>query len=240
MRIMKRSPKIIIFIVLLLGFTIFAGIFSYKYWQEKELLLSELNSTKKKLNESQNFNNYLSEEIMKLKNSILRSRPSTSEAKEIIDGVARNVLLALKGRDIQKFASFTHPDQNIVFSPYAYVGDVDFSKDEILNFNEDIDKYIWGTYDDSDEKIEMTLSEYIDAFVYDRDFLNAEEVEYMDDYHGLGAITPGLSGAFPNAVVVWYYFPHGKELDGRGLGLAFEKIDSEWFLVAVAHDEWTI
>src|SRR5262245_27215117 len=46
---------------------------------------------------------------------------SPAEAKRIIAGRAREVMLALKAGNIAKFATLVHPTKGVRFSPYASV-----------------------------------------------------------------------------------------------------------------------
>lgn len=175
---------------------------------------------------------------------IQANTPDTIESK--LRQLGESTLKALKDRDMQKLSSIVHPDKKLRFSPYTFV-DLDqalaFSAQELKTLMTSDKVYTWGLYDGSGEPIKLTFREYMDAFVYDRDFLNAEEVGY-NRYIGKGNTVNNISSVYPDATMLEYYFsgfdPQYDGLDWESLKLIFEEKDGNWYLVAIIHDEWTI
>jgi len=101
--------------------------------------------------------------------------------KSIIEDRATNVLTAIKNYNTEKLADAVHPDKGVRFSPYAYV-DVDkdlvFTAEEVKNLANDSKTYLWGYYYGSGEPINLNFPDYYKRFIYDADFLNAEQVSY--------------------------------------------------------------
>ncbi|HAA25207.1 MAG TPA: hypothetical protein DCE11_03680 [Ruminiclostridium sp.] len=166
--------------------------------------------------------------------------------KSIIEDRATNVLTAIKNYDMEKLADAVHPDKGVRFSPYAYV-DVDkdlvFTAEEVKNLAADTKTYLWGYYDGSGEPINLSFSDYYKRFIYDADFLNAEQVGYNEAL-GHGNTINNSFDVYENSIIVEYHFsgfdPQYVGMDWRSLRLVFEKKDDAWYLVGIIHDEWTI
>ena len=132
------------------------------------------------------------------------------------------------------------------FSPYAYV-DVDkdlvFTADKVKKLATDSTLYLWGYYDGSGEPIRLKFSDYYKKFIYDVDFLNAEQVGYNKTL-GHGNSLNNSFEVYKNSIIVEYYFsgfdPQYGGMDWRSLRLVFEKKNDVWYLVGIIHDQWTI
>jgi hypothetical protein len=166
--------------------------------------------------------------------------------KSIIEKRSINVLTAIKNYDMKKLADAIHPDKGVRFSPYGYV-DVDnnlvFTAEEVKNLATDPKTYLWGHYDGSGEPIALNFPDYYKKFIYDVDFLNAEQVGYNKAL-GHGNSLNNSFEVYKNSIIVEYYFsgfdPQYEGMDWRSLRLVFEKKDDIWYLVGIIHDQWTI
>lgn len=159
---------------------------------------------------------------------------------------ATGVLAAIKDYDMEKLSQVIHPEKGVRFTPYAYVDaskDLVFSSDEIKSIGEDTKKYLWGSYDGSGEPIELTFSDYYKKFIYDADFINAKEVGY-NKILGKGNSLNNSFEFYKNSIIVEYHFPGIDPLyngiDWRSLRLVFEKMNDNWYIVGIIHDQWTI
>jgi hypothetical protein len=85
--------------------------------------------------------------------------------------------------------------------------------------------------------------EYFDEFIYDQDFLAAEEVK-ANEVIGTGNTINNIAEVYPSAQFVEYHFPgfdpEMAGMDWVSLRLVFEWKDEQWWLVGIIHDEWTI
>lgn len=179
--------------------------------------------------------------------SFIRSPENTSEAIELkIRELAGKTLEALKNRDMDSLSSVIHPDKNLRFSPYTYVdsaSDLVFTAEEIKTLLNSDKVYKWGKYDGSGEDIELTFKDYISEFVYDKDFINADEVIY-DRYTDRGNTINNVFEFYPDAKVIEFYFsgfnPEFEGLDWVSLKLVFEEKNGIWYLTGLVHDCWTI
>lgn len=179
------------------------------------------------------------------KNDVLEE-DSEEYIKSIIEDRAANVLTAIKNYDVEKLADAVHPDKGVRISPYGYVdvdNDLVFPAEEVKNLANDSKTYLWGYYDGSGEPITLKFSDYYKRFIYDADFLNAEQVGY-NKVLGHGNTLNNSFDVYKNSIIVEYYFsgfdPQYEGIDWRSLRLVFEKKDDTWYLVGIIHDEWTI
>lgn len=168
------------------------------------------------------------------------------QAKTVIEDTADKAIEAIRGKDAVTLADLTHPQKGIRFTPYTYVSleqDVVFSKEEILDFFNNQEVYLWGYYDGSGEEIKLTPSEYYERFIYSADFIKAEQVGY-NEVLSSGNMLENQFEVYDNAIVVEYYFPGFDSkysgLDWESLRLVFEDYDGSWKLVGIIHNQWTI
>jgi hypothetical protein len=149
----------------------------------------------------------------------------------------------LKNKDWAKLAGIVHPEDGVIFSPYAYVEDeaVRLTRNEIASLGKDETIYAWGSYDGSGEPIELSFSDYYAEFVYDKDFLNAEMS--VDKYIRTGLTANniekvfGVESSFAEFHVLGDENP---EFTWTSLRLIFKRHEGESYLVGVVHDGWTI
>lgn len=220
---------------------------------------SQLNTGKVKIIEKQDSNDAISKDNVEGKNSDKVTQNSDLNDKEdvlqadteeyiksIIEKRSMDVLTAIKDFDLEKLADAIHPDKGVRFSPYGYVdvkNDVVFTTEEVKNLAADSKTYIWGHYDGSGEPISLNFSDYHKKFIYDVDFVNAEQVGYNKTL-GYGNSLNNSFDVYKNSIIVEYYFsgfdPQYEGMDWRSLRLVFEKKDEAWYLVGIIHDQWTI
>lgn len=159
---------------------------------------------------------------------------------------AKEVITAIKEKDMEKLSSLAHPEKGIRFSPYAYVNtkqDKVFAAADIKTLAGSPAKYTWGNYDGSGEPIELTFDEYYAKFIYDLDFANAKEIAWNQTL-GKGNTTNNSAEVYPDAAIIEYHFPGIdptlEGIDWRSLRLVLEQKDGAWYLVGIIHDQWTI
>lgn len=104
---------------------------------------------------------------------------SQDNIKGIIKKRSMDVLKAIKKYDLKRLADAVHPDKGVRFSPYGYV-DVEnhlvFTAEKVKNLATDSKTYLWGYYDATGQPINLTFENYYRKFIYDVDFVNAEQV----------------------------------------------------------------
>lgn len=165
---------------------------------------------------------------------------------------ANEIVQALRDRDWATVARYVHPVAGVRFSPYAYVRagpgapedrDRVVQADEIEALATDPTVYRWGHFDGSGEPIDLTFAGYVDRFVYDVDFGQAQVVGYGETV-GQGNTINNIAEVYPDAVTVEYHFagfdPQVVGMDWRSLRLVLEEYKGAWYLVGIVHAGWTI
>lgn len=156
------------------------------------------------------------------------------------------VLIAIKERNFKKLSTLIDPETGLRFSPYGFIDTAAykvFSAAQLLSAAGSAKKMSWGEKDGSGEPIKLTLKEYVDRYVYDKDFQNAEK-KSINVFLAGGNSLNNLKEVYPASDFVEYYFPgfdpKFEGMDWKTLRLVFKIKDGTPWLVAIVHDEWTI
>lgn len=159
---------------------------------------------------------------------------------------AMQAVMALKERDMNAFSATVHPDKGVKFFPYTYVDPIEaevFTPLDVRVFATTAPMYTWGTQDGSGEPIILKPSDYIDQYVYDADFVLAEDIR-ENDVTSQGNILNNVVEAFPGTTVISFHLPPENPdyggMDWKNLRLVMEQSDGTWYVIAVVHDAWTI
>src|SRR5690554_1716571 len=89
------------------------------------------------------------------------------------------ILEVIKEKDFPRLVEYFHPELGLRFSPYGYIDTVHhvrFTAEEFIKQSEDGGSISWGSYDGTGKDIQMSLEDYFNKFVYEVDFLNAEQI----------------------------------------------------------------
>ena len=157
---------------------------------------------------------------------------------------ALSALEALRDRDFEGLSAMAAAD-GVVFSPYAYVEEsavkLDAAQLAALNVE---DTFMWGIYDGSGDPIDLTVAEYFDRFVYEKDYMNETTLIGIDTLVQTGNTLINLEEAFPNARFIEFAVPGTHPdyggIDWGSLRLVFQIEDGEFMLAGVVHDQWTV
>jgi hypothetical protein len=172
---------------------------------------------------------------------------SPEESQRIIAGRARQIILLLKAGNIAKLSTFVHPQKGVRFSPYASVlpeEDRLVTRKQLVQMWASTKRYKWGGYDGSGDPIWLSFKKYHRRFIFDHDFSRAKSVTYNPETMSHGNTPNNIRAIYPQAIAVEYYLPGFDSklsgMDWSSLWLVFEKQGSDWYLVGIVHDEWTI
>ena len=153
---------------------------------------------------------------------------------------------AISRRDFTALASYVHPDRGVTFTPYSTVDfdtDLTFTADQIRALEQDQTTYVWGLEDGRGLPIQMTMAQYLDRYVWDADYTRAPELG-IDQIITGGNALENLAEAYEGCRFVDFCYPSADPvndgLDWSSLKLVFQAEGSRWYLVGVAHGEWTI
>lgn len=156
------------------------------------------------------------------------------------------ILLQLKNKDYEGFAKHLHPEDGCLFSPYGFIDTENarlFTQEGFIKLLNSGDKVVWGSYDGSGDSINLNLKAYLEKFVYNADYVNAEKFA-LNKMLGSGNSLNNLTKVFPGLNFSENYFSgFKKEYDGMDwttLRLVFKKSGDVYYLRAVVHDQWTI
>lgn len=162
--------------------------------------------------------------------------------------LTNEILAQIKVKNYLAIANYIDPVLGLRFSPYAYVDtikDMKFSKAafEKRASSPDQVRIVWGEFDAIEKKIRMTLTEYMQKFVYDVDFAKPEK-RSVNEFLGFGNSLNNLRKIYKNCHFTESYFSGFEKkyegMDWRTLRLVFKERNSEFFLVGIVHDQWTI
>jgi hypothetical protein len=177
--------------------------------------------------------------------SIILAPSEPPSDQQIVLDRAFEIISALKNKDMNKLSQYVHPQEGLHFSPYATVKETDqiITVDQVTTLMDDPTVYLWGNYDGSGEPINLTFSDYFSKFVYDEDFSNAPQIA-LNHRLGTGNSIDNATEYYQGSMVVEFYFPgfdpQYAGMDWRSLRLVFMQQGSDWFLVGIIHDQWTI
>ena len=156
---------------------------------------------------------------------------------------AQHVAQNLKNESFGNWNQFTA--EEVYFSPYAHVDTanvVSLNATEFSNLLDSGEKIAWGSFDGTGKEIKFSVQEYFDRFVTDFDLTAASNQLLKDTIPPRGNELYNANAIFPNATVVEIHKPASDEsmgLDWRSLMLVIEKVEGEWKLKALIHNEWT-
>jgi hypothetical protein len=160
--------------------------------------------------------------------------------------LSREVLQAIKTRNYTRLATFVHPEQGVLFSPYTFIDKQEarrFTKAQLQVQSKSPKRIRWGTEDPTEEPILLSFKQYMARYVYDADFLNAPQQAANKVIHS-GNTLNNIEAVFPGCTFTEFHFPGFKKefegMDWRSLRLVFKVFKGKPMLVSIVHDAWSI
>ena len=155
---------------------------------------------------------------------------------------AKYFAIQLQEGNIKELSSYT--SGNILLSPYAHVEKSTARKvslKEIETHTDDV--HHWGNFDGSGDSILLTTSEYLNKFVLSFDLKDARvKVSASTDKPKVrGNELHNMQDLFPKATFVEFYHPPSKAgyLDWQAVIYVVEKVNNQYVLKAIIHNQWT-
>lgn len=159
---------------------------------------------------------------------------------------AASVAEALKHKDYGVLANYVHPERGVTFSPYSTVNletDQNFTADQIRDLEADDTRYLWGYEDGRGEPIRLTISQFLEEYIFSVDYTQAPSVG-VDQIVMSGNSLENLQEAYPSCRFVDLCYPGldpaYEGLDWCSLKMVFAPTQSGWYLVGLIHSQWTI
>ncbi len=169
-----------------------------------------------------------------------------SADNSLLLGAACAVAQALEEQDYTALSGFVHPERGVTFTPYSTVdpeNDLTFTPAQIKNLAQDETVYTWGFEDGRGTPIRMTIPQYLERYVTDRDYTRAPQIG-IDQILTGGNALENLAEVYTGCRFVDFTFPSADPvnngLDWSSLKLVFQAGEHSWLLVGVVHGEWTI
>ncbi len=217
------------------------------YWWQKAEAKAEQKKLIARITKLQNEINKLKNNRQSSSGQSQRMSPQDQFYQALLAGKEQNVIAALQRKDMKALAAFVHPVKGLRFSPYISISpetDLVFPKERMAGFLHDKSKRIWGYYEGTGTQIKLSNEEYYKMYVYDRDYLLADKINYNTGIQG--SLTAGnVFEVYPKGVIAEYQCveknSRGEELGyWRDLKLVFEAENNTWYLVGIIHDQWSI
>ena len=159
---------------------------------------------------------------------------------------AEHILTAMKNANIEALSAFVHPEEGVRLSPYGYVNvetDRVLTPPQMLRMVNDSTRYLWGHYDGTGDPIRLSFSEYLGAFCYDKDFIEAPEKTYQKIINR-GNTLNNAREVYPDAIILEYHFPGFEPdyggMDWESLRIVLKEFSGQLYLTGIIHDQWTI
>lgn len=166
-------------------------------------------------------------------------------AQDSVKAIGREVLTCLKNRDYEELQKY-FSEKGVLFVPYSYIDSQKqqrFTADDFIKALKKKQVLLWGEYDGTGDPIKLTVAAYLNKFVYNADYLDAEAVA-VDTRIKQGNSIDNIAEVFPQAHFMDYHFSGFNQqyggLDWSSLRLVFEKEQGDYYLVAIIHDQWTV
>lgn len=183
-------------------------------------------------------------QIAELEGQVIIEEPEQVSSSLITS--ALEVMALIDAQDFTTLQNWVHPDDGVRFSPYSYVNtqtDLVFGSQSFPTLLNDPTVLTWGSFDGSGDPIEFNFSDYYNRFIYDQDFLNPEIIG-INSIVGIGNTLVNINDVYPAGEFVEFHFsgfdPQYEGMDWRSLILVFEEVGTEWKLIGIVHNEWTI
>ena len=98
------------------------------------------------------------------------------------DGLAHEIavktMIAFESQNYKSLAEHIHPELGVVFAPYTFIDfeeNIVFTSEQVQDFDNDRNVYNWGSHSISPISVELTVAEYIEQFVCDKNYLQSDQ-----------------------------------------------------------------
>lgn len=158
---------------------------------------------------------------------------------------AKAVLIALKSKDYVALENLTSSD-GLSWNEYPSLdfSKSDISKPEISDIPTNSNIYMFGYTDGEGKPIKLTIEEYLYRWIYNKDYINANEVAINKILDGGSNVLNTIIKDSGNRTVVAFHFKgfdsKYEGMDWTTIYLVFDLENGEYKLRGVAKSNWTI
>ncbi len=162
--------------------------------------------------------------------------------KDDVDSVkfiAKKAMNALKAKDYVAFSTTIHPALGVRFSRYGMVAaaDVPILPGQFIGNIRDKTILPWGTEENSKTQIRMDITTYIDTFLYDADFLKANQISFNGSA-GKGNTIELMQKNYVNDKYLEYYLSDAfaENPEWKTLTFVFDNYKNQYYIVGMIHN----
>ncbi len=173
------------------------------------------------------------------------SKITSEDAEAIIRKRADETIEVLKNKDFYHLSRLVHPDKGLRLSQYSFLwkNGVVLRRREITKLSSNQKRFLNVLLGESGNSEDLTFNEFYNRYIFDHDYSKAPEVNFNRTI-SRGSEGNNLFSFFPESIIAEYHFPgidpKREGMDWKSLYLVFEKaVDSNWYLVCIAHAEKT-
>lgn len=178
--------------------------------------------------------------------TMLSSKLPPNATKAIIEAKSKEIVQLISQKAFATLGKqYVHPVHGIRFSPYTHIEpkkDQIYSATQVTKAWGDTSAVNWGIEDGTGNPILLNFPTYYDKYIYNKDYKNTKKIHY-NDTKGTGNMIDNWEEVYPNAIMVEYYLdgtnPDYGGMDWGSLRLFFEAHHGKWWLVGIAHGQWT-
>lgn len=170
--------------------------------------------------------------------------PEESESLNV-EEISNEIIEAIIDKDMKTIAKYVHPEKGLLFSPYIYVEEdaVVIDKKDIQTLLKSNHVFNWGLYDGKGTPIQLTATDYFDAFLDMTPYLEPDEI-LIDLLQERGNTLNNIDEKFPNSKVIEYYYDGSEEFSGidwSSVLFIYDEVENGMYnLRAIIRDMWTI
>lgn len=156
---------------------------------------------------------------------------------------ALETLAAIQDEDYTALSGYVHPQSGVTFTPTATVdpaSNLTFSADELVQAADSDKTYVWGTSPSTSSPIKLTVEDYFQAYVWDRDYAASPRIS-VDTPQVSGNALENTLDAYPDCHYVEFYCPApDNQTDWSTLRLVYQWYHNNWYLVGIVHSAWSM
>lgn len=186
--------------------------------------------------------------VVVVKSDSLNGKEINTEAgnltkEETVKTLNDEILSTLKSKDYVKLSNSIHPEKGIRFSMYGYIQpkrDKLLTKEEFIKYIPTNIKFTWAEKDGTGDKLVLSLKDYLNTWVYVKDFTKSDYSE--NSIKAVGNSINNMKDIYPNSTFTENYLDGSEEyggMDWNSLRFVFEELNGIYYLVAVINDQWT-
>lgn len=187
-------------------------------------------------------NSPLSTQNSGLKPALKREYPAIpgGAAEPKVKTLAKYVMNGISNVNWTAVAAVTHPDHPVVISPTVNVdaNSVAINGRQLKKLYKTDSMIVWTRKTASGEPINLQFKKYVDQYIWDHNYLEAEL--HVNKFISRGPTANTLKEFFSGAEVVEAFVQKEDELNWQALNLIFRKVEGKYFLVGLVHDQHSL